>query len=236
MVKRHLDLFDLCVWAYQVQRVDIVTGRGLFEAERELDGDEPVPVSRHGRVEDIRRLGCTVDGGQHKGLNDRVHPDAVALADRVKDPIVAFHARLGDAPEWPSCLPRAWPEIAVRDRDVNWGWMDLKTYRNAAEWRERQAIEGNRVEYRQLVAERVSEEYFEQEWDERRRRMRDVPKARTVEVMYCPLNWAPSIEWIMWQQGAYRRWHEAMTSLQRALAGVALRDHVITGFNATTYW
>ena len=40
----------------------------------------------------------------------------------------------------------------------------------------------------------------------------------------------------MAEQGKYRRWHDAMSALQRAMAGVALRDHVVTGFAADRYW
>lgn len=240
-VKRYLDLFDLCVWAYQVQRVDIVTGRGLFEAERELDGDD-----YHGgasgcgcaAVEDIARVGGRIDGGQWKGLNDRVHPDAVALADRVvlvHDQIIASYARLGDAPEWPSTLPHAWPELADRERDVEWGWMDLKRYRHAAEWRMRESIKGDRAEYRIVIADRYAEPYVEREWDGRRGKMIEHWRTKTVDVPYCPLNWSPSVEWIMAEQGKYRRWHAAMSRLYRLMQGVGLRDHVLTGFDATRY-
>jgi hypothetical protein len=243
--KRHLDLFDLCVWAYQVQRVDIVTGRGLFDVERELDGDD-----YHGgasgcgcaKIEDIARVGGRIDGGQWKGLNDRVHPDAVAVANRVgaagrdAGSIIAFHARLGDAPEWPSALPHAWPELADRGRDVQWGVIDLKQYRSAAEWRAREMIPGDRAEYRILVAERLAEAYVEREWDGRRSRMVEHRRTRTVEVPYCPLNWSPSVEWIMAQQGTYRRWHQAMAGLLGAMADAVLRDHAVTGFDAARYW
>ncbi|MGO1079941.1 hypothetical protein [Inquilinus sp. CA228] len=243
MAKRHLDLFELCVWAYQVQRVDLVTGRGLFEAEAVIDDAEPHRASGCGcaKIDDIARVGGRIDGGQWKGLNDRVHPDAVALADKVGadrggGAIVAFFARLGDAPEWPATLPAAWPEVADRGRDVQWGVIELKRYSNAEGWRLREALHGDRVEYRILVAERLAEAYIEREWDGRRGRMVENRRTRTVEVPYCPLSWSPSIEWIMAEQGKYRRWHDAMSVLQRAMAGVALRDYVVTGFGAATYW
>lgn len=239
VVKRHLDLFDLCVWAYRDQMVDKVTGKGLFEGEAAASGVEPHETSGCGCavIERIGAVGGRIDGGAWKSLTNRVHPDAVAVADRVKHQAVAFFARQAEAPEWPASTPRAWPEVADRQRDAGWGRIDLTVYRHAEEWRALCGVSGRLVDYRILEAGRWAEE--ESYWEWSRRERRHVQRTRVKEVHpipYCPINWSPSVEWIMAQQGTYRAWHDAMSDLQRALADVALRDHVVTGFAYPRYW
>lgn len=237
--KRHVDLFDLCVWAYRDQMVDRVMGRGLFEGEAAVDEEEPHGISGCGCavIERIQAIGSRIDGGKWAGLNDRVHPDAVSVERAVGgNRAIVEHARLGEAPEWPRTLPRAWPELADRRADQKWGRIDLRRYRNAAEWRAREAISADVVDYRILVSERVAEVVERKEWDGARRKWIRQQGAVSHDVEYCPLNWSPSIEWIMYQQGAYRLWHEAMTRLHSALVGVTFRDHVLIGFDAPASW
>lgn len=112
MAKQAISIEALLVWAYQVQLVDQLDGRGvgLLPEERRADGQTVQRISPDGcaAVERIASVGCEIDGGQWNGLArsiphdaDQVHSLVTSfLPDRGIVPVVIHHARTGGRPDW----------------------------------------------------------------------------------------------------------------------------------------
>lgn len=153
-----IDMEDLLVWTYRVQRADVVVARGLgmHRIEAAQDGVAFDAVSSCGCavVEQIQLLGVRVDGS---GGCDALHEDAEAVhevvlrLDSVLQFLVMRHARSGDRPDaMDGVKPRAFPVLnrkgtTVRhdptDRARRYGWCPLHWLPSLA------TIDAARLEY-----------------------------------------------------------------------------------------
>ncbi|MBP2301555.1 hypothetical protein [Azospirillum picis] len=205
--------WDMVVWAIRDQR-SIGEAAGW--------DDEPCARSTDGVADMLRfdELGCWVDGGQHKGLGRERHADVgpviAALwtlpeADRL---LVIEHARIGCPPERPTVQPQPMPSPA--DADARRG----------------QAVypaTGQQIVYRLEVAERVAVVTPIREFRGRGRREVVGHKAESVEVLYCPLDYWPSVG--MWHHGhaIVERFETAMEVVAAELQRARLTSWEVVG-------
>ncbi|HYF88991.1 hypothetical protein [Azospirillum sp.] len=208
--------WDMVVWAIRDQRV-IGEAAGW--------DDEPCAWSTDGVADMLRyaEIGCWVDGGQHKGLGRERHSDVgpviaalwtLAEADRL---LVIEHARLGCPPDRPVVQPTPFPE-PPRPEDFE-----------EANRHGKAVFAGERVTYRMVVAERVAEMVPVKEFRGRGRREVVGHKAESVEVLYCPLEYWPSIG--LWEHGhaIADRFDAAMEAVAEQLKRASLTSWGVTG-------
>jgi len=193
-VKRALGVQALLEWAFRVEQaqLQLPVRRGIDE-EGFGFGMEYVLIER-------ARLGCKVDGGQHK-MGSYTHADAEVIAATVAgmpDSLggirmaisVAELARAGMTPDWmPGIVPRCVP---------------LKTKQNQ---------HGERANTIVVGTERVKTR----------------GKWRTVEVLACPVTWRPHPEQIASARRGYEDWWQALDWVRDGLVvGGILREMEVT--------
>jgi len=193
-VKRALGVQALLEWAFRVEQaqLQLPVRRGIDEEGFGL-GMEYVLIER-------ARLGCKVDGGQHK-MGSYTHADAEVIAATVAgmpDSLggirmaisVAELARAGMTPDWmPGIVPRCVP---------------LKTKQNQ---------HGERANTIVVGTERVKTR----------------GKWRTVEVLACPVTWRPHPEQIASARRGYEDWWQALDWVRDGLVvGGILREMEVT--------
>ena len=193
-VKRALGVQALLEWAFRVEQaqLELPVRRGIDE-EGFGFGMEYVLIHR-------ARLGCKVDGGQHK-MGSYTHSDAEVIAATVAgmpDSLggirmaisVAEMARAGIPPDrMPGVVPRCVP---------------LKTKQNQHGERSSTIIVG--IE-----------------------RVRTRGKWRTVEVLACPVTWRPHPEQIAYARRGYEDWWQALDWVRDGLrVGGMLREVELT--------
>jgi len=192
--KRALGVQAALEWAFLVEQaqLQLPVRRGIDE-EGFGFGMEYVLIER-------ARLGCKVDGGQHK-MGSYTHADAEVIAATVAgmpDSLggirmaisVAELARAGMTPDWmPGIVPRCVP---------------LKTKQNQ---------HGERANTIVVGIERVKTR----------------GKWRTVEVLACPVTWRPHPEQIASARQGYEDWWQALDWVRDGLvAGGMLREMEVT--------
>lgn len=209
---RHLDLWEMLVWAYRDERVIEMTRAALFaiEAAAEMGARETRYAgggSGAAAIESYGLLGTRIDGGGLRGVAPDCHPDAELLHDVVRTlgwlgSVIIRHARLGVAPEYPTASPRPHPTPA--DRAVS-------PYSGQAEHR------GERIRYMVRASERCLD-----------------GNGRSVPVRYCPVIWDPSLADLREARFGYLSWLLAVSELDFRLKAqrVAFRHHRVTGFEA----
>jgi hypothetical protein len=98
-----IDVEQLAIWAFMVQRADRYVGVGLYAAEASAAGCEPRGRSTDGcaALGDIANLGCRISVGVV--VTPNVHPVADLVASLCEDiedgGLVSFHAGLGGRPD-----------------------------------------------------------------------------------------------------------------------------------------
>lgn len=213
--RRRLSLWDLLVWAYRDQLV------GGVDGVEGLDDDAPMRgCSGDGIavIERIAHVGCRIDGGAWRRLNDRMHVDAVAVAEalrRLEQPIarlLAECARQGEQPEPPAAAPCPFPTVVDSRTEERFG---------------RAVIDGRRFEYRIKVAERVVDRTPRWEFRGRGRRVIVGYDLVPTDVLFCPLTWWPSAEMVAHQEAVRQAFDTGMEQLAAVMRGVALKDHVL---------
>ena len=193
-VKRALGVQALLEWAFRVEQaqLQLPVRRGIDE-EGFGFGMEYVLIER-------ARLGCKVDGGQHK-MGSYTHADAEVIAASVAgmpDSLggirmaisVAEMARAGMTPGWmPGVVPRCVP---------------METKQNQ---------HGERANTIVVGTERVKTR----------------GKWRTVEVLACPVTWRPHPEQIASARRGYEDWWQALDWVRDGLVvGGILREMEVT--------
>lgn len=209
-------LWDLVVWAIRDQRA-IAEAAGW--------DDEPCAWSTDGVADMLRyaEIGCWVDGGQHKGLGRERHADVgpviAALwtlpeADRL---LVIEHARIGCPPDRPVVQPTPFPE-PPRPEDFE-----------EANRHGKSTFAGERITYRIAAAERAAVVTPIREFRGRGRREVVGHKAESVEVLYCPLEYWPSIG--LWEHGHAMcdRFDAAMEAVAEQLGRASLASWEVVG-------
>ena len=193
-VKRALGVQAMLEWAFRVEQaqLELPVRRGINE-EGFGFGMEYVLIQR-------ARLGCKVDGGQHK-MGSYTHADAEVVAAVVAGMpdilggirmaiSVAELSRAGMTPDWmPGTVPRCVP---------------METKQNQ---------HGERANIIVVGTERV----------------RTRGKWRTVEVLACPVTWRPYPEQIASARRGYEDWWQALDWVRDGLvAGGMLREMEVT--------
>ena len=193
-VKRALGVQAILEWAFRAEQaqLELPVRRGIDE-EGFGFGMEYVLIQR-------TRLGCKVDGGQHK-MGGYTHADAEVVAAAVAgmpDSLggirmaisVAEMARAGMTPDWmPGVVPRCVP-------------VETKTNQH-----------GERATTVVVGTERVLSR----------------GKWRTVEVLVCPVTWRPHPEQIASARRGYDDWWQALNWVRDGLiAGGMLRQMEVT--------
>ena len=194
IMKRALGVQALLEWVFRVEQaqLELPVRRGIDE-EGFGFGMEYVLIER-------ARLGCKVDGGQHK-MGSYTHADAEVIAATVAgmpDSLggirtaisVAEMARAGMTPDWmPGVVPRCVP---------------METKQNQ---------HGERANTIVVGIERV----------------RTRGKWRTVEVLACPVTWRPHPEQIASARRGYEDWWGALDWVRDGLVvGEMLREVEVT--------
>ena len=193
-VKRALGVQAVLEWAFRVEQaqLELPVRQGINE-EGVGFGMEYVLIQR-------ARLGCKVDGGQHK-MGSYTHADAEVVAAAVAGMpdilggirmaiSVAELSRAGMTPDWmPGTVPRCVP---------------METKQNQ---------HGERANIIVVGTERV----------------RTRGKWRTVEVLACPVTWRPYPEQIASARRGYEDWWQALDWVRDGLvAGGMLREMEVT--------
>ena len=193
-LKRALGVQAILEWAFRVEQaqLELPVRRGIDEEGLGF-GMEYVLIQR-------ARLGCKVDGGQHK-MGSYTHADAEVVAATVAgmpDSLggirmaisVAELARAGMTPDWmPGVVPRCVP---------------VETKINQHGEQSTTIIVG--IE-----------------------RVRTRGKWRTVEVLACPVTWRPYPEQIASARRGYEDWWQALDWVRdELLAGGMLREVEVT--------
>jgi len=192
--KRALGVQAALEWAFRVERAQLELPLPTDTSEEASGyGLEYVLIQR-------ARLGCQVDGGQHK-IGTYTHEDAEVIAATVAgmpDALggnrmairVAELARAGLTPDWmPGAVPRCVP---------------IETRRNQHGERARTEVVGTE---RALHRGR---------W-------------RTVEILACPVVWRPHPEQIAGARRAYEDWRQALGWVREGLVcGGMLREVDVT--------
>jgi len=193
-VKRALGVQALLEWAFRVEKAQLeLPHRRDIDEEGFGLGMEYVLMQR-------ARLGCKIDGGQHK-IGSYTHADAEVVAAtvaRMPDRLggirmaisVAELARAGLTPDWmPGIVPRCVP-------------VDIKRNRH-----------GDRAVSVVVGTERV---LVSGKW-------------RTIEVRACPVTWRPHPEQIASARRGYEDWCRALDWVRDGLVvGGMLRDVEVT--------
>lgn len=208
----HLSLEEMLVWAYRDQRVDRMASAQLFQVESEVDGSSWGRTSADGvaTVGRIGRLGHRIDGGMVRGVGQSAHPDAELLHDHAGGwEILVRYARQGERPEQGSA-PSAWPTRPETGDRYAVATFDGAPMRIKLAVAERHAVRRPRMvgtgRHRQQAG-----------WD-----------LVTEDVLYCPLDWRPGLEWATWVAAEHRQWHAAIDALYRRLRPVCWRSHALT--------
>lgn len=213
--RRRLSLWDLLVWAYRDQLVGGPDGAEGLDDDAPMQGCSGDGIAVIGR---IARVGCRIDGGEWRGLNGRMHVDAIAAAEAVRQlamPIarlIAECARQGEQPEPPAAAPCPFPTVVDGRTEERFG---------------RAVIDGRRFEYRIKVAERVVDRV--PVWEHRGRGRRVIVGYDLVptDVLFCPLTWWPSAEMVAHQEAVRQAFDAGMERLAEIMRGAALKDHVL---------
>jgi hypothetical protein len=193
-VKRALGVQAVLEWAFRVEKaqLELPVRRGIDDEVFGF-GMEYVLMQR-------ARLGCKIDGGQHK-MGSYTHADAEVVAAtvaRMPDSLggirmaisVVELARAGMTPDWmPGIVPRCVP-------------VDIKRNRH-----------GDRAVSVVVGTERV---LVSGKW-------------RTIEVRACPVTWRPHPEQIASARRGYEDWCRALDWVRDGLiAGGMLREMEVT--------
>ena len=193
-VKRALGVQAILEWAFRVEKAQLeLPVRRDIDAEGFGFGMEYVLIQR-------ARLGCKVDGGQHK-MGSYTHADAEVVAAAVAgmpDSLggkrmaisVAELARAGMTPDWmPGVVPRCVP---------------METKQNQHDERANTIVVGTE-------------------------RVRTRGKWRTVDVLACPVTWRPHPEQIASARREYDNWWQALDWVRVGLGvGGMLREVEVT--------
>ena len=193
-VKRALGVQAILEWAFRVEQAQLE-----LPQRRDIDG-EGVGFGMEYVLIQRARLGCKVDGGQHK-MGSYTHADAEVVAATVAgmpDSLggirmaisAAELARAGMTPDWmPGVVPRCVP---------------METKQNQ---------HGERANTIVVGTERV----------------RTRGKWRTVEVLACPVTWRPHPEQIASARRGYEDWWRALDWVRDGLVvGGMLREVEVT--------
>ena len=245
--RRHLDLWDLLVWAYRHQLVGgAYAGRGMLLHDR-----EPSNCSTDGvaAMQRWAELDCWIDGGEWAGLTDRMHPDAQEVASAVHRlgerfgwqdaSLIAYTARNDERPEpstarphpvkVPMTGPGSYDPVSGKVRPkVTQPGDDLpaELIRDAwAGWHpvptDAELVRLKRRHPGSTIRRREKGFHYGRDaWE------------GWVWSAYCPVVYWPDLAFITATNATYARWHRAMVALLADLQGVSLRDHVVTGFDA----
>jgi hypothetical protein len=217
---------ELLIWAYRDQKVDRMSHQSLNDLEASLDNEERRRVSPDGvaAIESIGALGCRIAGSHCWGASAVCHPDAELVHDRVLKlgflpaSILMHYARLGERPERCYLLPKAYPTCPDAQRGDDYG----------------QGVhEGRQIRFKIIVVDRVAETFPITEPRGRKGSVITGYGLRTTDVLACPIDWEPSIQWVEAQNGAYELWEEALEKLAAALMRVEFKNHLIGGQMAT---
>ncbi|KAA0572227.1 hypothetical protein FZ983_32165 [Azospirillum sp. B21] len=205
--------WDMVVWAIRYWNC-IGEAAGWSDASCSWSTDGVADMLRW------KELGCWVDGGRHKSLTEESHPDLSpvtrALLTLPEDDrlLVIEHAKIGCPPGRPTVQPQPMPHLADSDS------------------RRGQAVyppTGDVIAYRLEVAERVAVVTPIREFRGRGRREVVGHKAESVEVLYCPLDYWPSIG--MWDHGhaIADRFEAAMEAVAKQLSRASLTSWEVVG-------
>lgn len=205
--------WDMVVWAIRYWNC-IGEAAGWSDASCSWSTDGVADMLRYAEI------GCWVDGGQHKGLGRERHADvgpvisALWTLDEADRLLVIEHARIGCPPDRPVVQPQPMPHLADADS------------------RRGQAVyppTGDVIAYRLEVAERVAAVTPIREFRGRGRREVVGHKAESVEVLYCPLDYWPSIG--MWDHGhaIADRFEAAMEVVAEQLSRASLTSWEVVG-------
>ena len=214
--RRPLSLWSLLVWAYHDQLVGGAYGTSG------MGGGIAYQSSTDGVAQMLKwaELNCWIDGGEWRGLSDRMHPDAKAVAEALWSldsgtaRLIAEHARRGEQPEPPTVAPCPFPTVVDSRAEEHFG---------------RAVIGGQRVDYRIKVAERVVERIPRLDFRGRGRRVVVGYDLVPTDVPYCPLTWWPSAEMVAHEAAVCEAFAAGMRRLAEVMADVELRDHVVDG-------
>ncbi|MBF0305174.1 MAG: hypothetical protein HQL41_05950 [Alphaproteobacteria bacterium] len=121
--RRDIEIEDLLLWTYQVQRAHLVIDRGvgMHPLERMADGHAVQSSSSLTAFAAIEMLGVRVDGGGTASAD--LHPDAEAAAEEVKrlSPLkrglVEHFGKTGEVPGWVPGGVRV-EAVIIKDRPV----------------------------------------------------------------------------------------------------------------------
>lgn len=216
--RRHVTVWQLLVWAYRDQRAGGTYGTA------HLYDDEPHSCSTDGVAAMLRlgEVGCFVDGGEWKGLSDRMHPDARTVGWAISHiagthglevaRLVAQHAAQGEMPERPTTAPAPFPMAADRQRDERWG---------------RSMIHGVRFDYRILVAERVADRTPRMEFRGRGRKVCVGYDVVSAPVEYCPIEWWPSVAMVKHGHAICDAFEMGLDAVGKFLRSAELVGHVL---------
>lgn len=201
--RQGIDLWSLCVWAYQRQRAHILLKSPydwftLYVAAIGMAGEDAPRPSVHRDAAAVHAAVMSLDQDQ---------------VERI-----VFAASFDIRPEAPdACIPT--PQPPAVDRQVDrWGWLV-------------RADTGRRVDYKLAVAERLLVEV--PVWEKRGKRYVQAGVERVEQdVLYCPVDWSPDLSWMAFETATYEGWVAAMQALLAAMDDVYLRDFRVTGFVA----
>lgn len=107
----------LVQWVYREQKADIMSGKGLYDAEASADsgnGEVSYGQSCVAKCETAARLGDIIRSTGHM-QNPALHPDAEIIHDIVcgmhwtRSNLLISHGRLGTVPEWNSAIQQLDP-------------------------------------------------------------------------------------------------------------------------------
>lgn len=233
--RRHVDLWDLLVWAYRDQLV----GGARPDLVLRLGDSCPPRSSTDGVAAMLRwrEIGAWVEGGEHKGIGDRVHPDAAAVADAVGE--VGAHLGFGVAGLLARAAHAATRPEPCREtpRPVRVPMTGPGSYDpHSGTVRPKVAQPGDSA-----PGERDADgTVYQAGWwpigpDARREkgwRYEDTPAGPRVWAPWCPVVYEPEMHFIAERNREHALWLRGMRRLLRLLCGVDLRDHVVTGFRA----
>lgn len=210
---REISLEEMLVWAYRDQRVDRMVGAQLFQVESEVEGCSWGRSSADGvaAVQRIAVLGCRTDGGAVRGVGHAAHPDAELLHDYAAAwPILVHFARQGERPE-PAAAPSPWPTAPEAGDRYAVATVDGRPMRIKLAVAERHAVRRERATGRGRHRQVVGTELV------------------TEDVLYCPIDWRPGLDWAEWMATEHRQWHAAIEALYRRLRVVRWRSHALVG-------
>lgn len=197
-------LVPLLVWVYRDQKADVMTGRGLWAPEAELDAGAGVQVVRRwsgcgcAQIEAIGVLGSRIEatGWQQRAVlhadAEAVHDALVAMSreDWMGALLLRRYAAAGSQPDWGDGEQELGPLFDARDKIIQDRYDEV-------------------VEVIDAVGRKL-----------------------LVPVRYCPVEAYPSDDWVEMSRGEYRQWHAALLRLMERLGDVTLRRWRLDGIGA----